>query len=250
MDLLTDEERSRFITWLRSSAGPQAAVYRLAAFGAAAAFMAVIVAGGMEITTEGEDPFFFKERSYYEVVAQVLPVLFLTFAVERRFFQPSRTQSTGIGALLAFCFVVLTALFAELCALVVVGLDQPSDTLKALATRSSAAGITGALVLIAGQAALDSGILRVLADVIENPTDHIARERSFGIVAFLILVLPVGGAVLWVNLGSYDIRQLIFVGVVLVAISLWLRVSIDGGKAVTRLLLWGWTRFRRSTRSS
>ena len=63
------EDKYGVVDWLRSPSKPQAAVYRLAAFGAAAALAAVVGAGGIEHS--GEGAFFFEEQSYYAVVASV-----------------------------------------------------------------------------------------------------------------------------------------------------------------------------------
>ena len=233
------------IEWLRSRSAPQASIYRLAAFAAVAAYVAVILAGGPELEGDEKTPYFFK-GAYYSVVAQILPVLFLTFAVERRFFRPSRTQAASAGALIAFVLVVVVAAIGELCTLAVIGIRDAPPSLKAWASQSSAAGIAGALVLVAGQAALDSGVLKVLADVLEDPSSHLKREQSFWTVAIFLIGIPSAAVIIWTSYvnNSGHVRQWVLVAAALLAIAAWLRISIIGGRLLTRLLWLGWGKLR------
>ena len=234
--------QSAVVKWLRSSTKPQAAVYRLAAFGAAAAYALVVGAGGVEHS--GKGAFFFEEQSYYSVVAQVLPVLFLTFAVERRFFKSSRARASSVSALLAFGFVVLSAAAAELFSLAVIGIEDPSQNLRVWATEASAVGITGAVLLIAGQAAIDSELLTVLAEVIESPRDHFERERTFGEFSLLILGVPLAFAIVWGSYRAniYYTRQTVFACGAAMAILLWLSTAVVAGRAIAFGLRCAWDR--------
>lgn len=85
--------------------------------------------------------------AFYEQVSQVIPVLLLTFAVEQRFFTRLSQRNTRVDAGIAFVFVMVTAVLAEL--LVLTSLAGTTSWLQSAATVAIAAAVPASLVLIA-----------------------------------------------------------------------------------------------------
>ena len=190
----TDEELARIAAFLRSPEQLQSWVYRAAGIAGITAFTAVQAAGHVENGSSGK-PYFFSSGDYYSTAAQVLPVLLLAFAVEKSYFGREQTKASGVTAVLAFALVMLATVFGELFCLAVVGTSQPSGTLRAEATLWSATGVAGSLLLIVGQATIESGLPEFAADIADDQIKPRGDWVLGGAVLAAFLVVGVAAVV-------------------------------------------------------
>jgi hypothetical protein len=100
-------------------------------------------------------------EGFFEASAQVLPVLLLTFAIERVFFERATSQlATRAGAIVAFAAVLLVSGVGEVLALAAIAwTGGPPRGLRVLGGLAVTMATAGSVVLIVGFAATRSGFV-------------------------------------------------------------------------------------------
>ena len=166
-------------------------VYAFAGIMTAFAWSACAIAGLFDGRPGVGDAFAFPQRDFYSAVAQVLPVLLLTLAVEKGYFGPKVPGANTLAGVLAFGLILLGSGIAEILCLTAVGTSHPSHELRAAATQWAAAGVVGALSLIVGQAVVASGLFGHIATIALDPLPAVAREKRLGLAILIILVATV-----------------------------------------------------------
>jgi len=106
----------------------------------------------------------------FMIGAQILPVLLLTFAVERAFFEAGSNGIRTRAAVISFLCVIVAAAVGETGGLVAIGLHHPSASIREWLQIPIGTAIAGAVALVVGHAAVGSGMrgtLRALASADE-----------------------------------------------------------------------------------
>jgi hypothetical protein len=198
-----------------------------------AAWLSVSVASAVT-GVQDRHAFAFSNPNYYAVVAQVIPVLLLTFAVERRLFANPDEENPSFAPVLAFAIVLVNAVLAEGLALVVVGTDHPAAGLRNSATLFSATAICGGLTLIAGQAAINTRTLGRFAVALEQADLIWRHDRKVVIIAGSVLAVlyPVAYVSALFVAGDPTTRRDVVAAVLLLAVALWVRASVLIGRVI------------------
>jgi hypothetical protein len=252
----------------RSSTTTQAATRRetLAGAGytasgiAALAMIASLMVAGWFDQDRTSDLYHF-QHEFYALAAQVLPVLLLTVAVERRFFGPEMPGADTLSSILAFLLLIICAVIGEVTALLVTAFHEPGATLQGYASITASSAIVGTLVLILWQTAVNSGVIATVENLWQDVLDEDRRQQRFkrelpllvgvGVVAAVAVAVGAAiAAVRFVNQHLGDIQRVGLGAVYVLLLILWLRVSI----AVKNLLMRGGRRaalwLRNGTRRS
>lgn len=167
---------------------------------------------------------------FFDAAVQVLPVLLLTFAIERVFFERTTSQlATRATSIVAFIVVLgLTAVGELLSMLALVWTGGAPDALRVLGGLTVLLATAGSLALIVGFAAVRSGVVldmrAGLRVVIEGPPDDFDPRASIAAQAAAMLlalgatalaVLSLGGGLIigvWQSQGDAGLELVTIIG--------------------------------------
>jgi hypothetical protein len=93
---------------------------------------------------------------------QILPVLLLTFAVERAFFEAGTSGIRTRAAVISFLCVFIAAAVGEIGGFVVIALHDPSASIREWLQIPMGTAIAGAMALVVGHATVGSGMLETI----------------------------------------------------------------------------------------
>ena len=96
------------------------------------------------------------------VGVQILPVLLLTFAVERAFFEAGTSGIRTRAAVISFLCVFIAAAVGEIGGFVVIALHDPSASIREWLQIPMGTAIAGAMALVVGHATVGSGMLETI----------------------------------------------------------------------------------------